>query len=79
MESEKDILKNITQLIDNALSRGIKIELIDNKIYEHINKVKSREYRTRTKKTKKKNKICRAVLFISDSSDNEISQNNIKF
>ena len=31
MESEKDILKNITQLIDNALSRGIKIELIEKK------------------------------------------------
>ena len=76
MESETNMIKNITKLIDKALEKGIKIELIDNKIYEHINKFKSREYRSRTKKTKKKKKICRAALFISDSSDNEINEIN---
>ena len=69
-----DIISSIKELIDRGLERGISINTIDNKIYEHINCIKSREYkeiRKTHKKSKKKKKICRPALFISDSSDND--------
>ena len=72
ISSQKDLVKEIISLIDKGLENGISLNFLDNKIYEHINKQKNRIFKTKYKRTKKKKKICRPALFISDSSDNEI-------
>ena len=66
-----DVIQSIKTLIDIGIRQGISLDNIDNKIYANINRIKSNDYKTIKKKTRKKKKICRPALFISDSSDND--------
>ena len=74
--SQKELVKDIISLIDKDLENGISLEFMDNKIYDHINKQKNNLFKIKHKRTKKKKKICRPALFISDSSDNEIREHH---
>lgn len=71
---EREIIRDIISLIDKGLKSGISLEIMDNKIYDHINKQKNKLFKTKYKRNKKKKKICRPALYISESSQDELEE-----
>ena len=61
--------KEIKILVTKYIKEGYSIDKINETFIEVSNKVVHKK--TKTKKTRKKKKICRPVLFISDSSADE--------
>ena len=68
-KSQVKLFKSVNNLIDLAAEYKYDLDKLKHELIENIDK--HRKKLEKKKRTKKKKKICRPALFISDSSDND--------